>query len=151
MVATAPCTAQWAVTVAHASMAGGCGVDDAAEPPASLWVSMSGPVEGEVVEVDASSVVAGLTAAAGLADALVVVYTRAVDGAGNVQSAVRTQLYVDTTVPGIVSVVSGPEAITLARAASFSFEVLDSSPGLLRFNHSLMNSDGVEVWIPSPL
>jgi len=141
---TAPCQAQWAFAVSRVAAVATCGVGSDSEPRGARWNSVMTPGGA----VDLGTGVADAMVSVGIADALVVVYTRAVDLAGNAQAATQLRLYVDMTRPGAVAVKSGPEPITLVRTAAFAFEVPDASPGVLRFNYSLVDSNDAEVRTP---
>jgi hypothetical protein len=71
-------------------------------------------------------------------------YTRAVDAAGNNQSASLVRWFVDVDAPAAPVLVSGPDPVTLSRAASIVIHVRDDSPGTLTFNYTL-------TYVPLPV
>jgi hypothetical protein len=134
---------QWALTVARVTTRAACDSSLVDVPPEALWRSVPEAAVGGEVALALGDLV---EAAVGRGqDAQVALFTRAVDGAGNVQPAARLAWFVDLGTPTAPGFLVRPDRLTLLRGASFELKVVDASPGSVSFHYTLTTSNGSAV------
>ena len=138
--ATAPCFRQWLLQ--PFTSAASCSLQVTLPSSASAWATLP----ADAAPLSLVPPVAAFTATNAVAR--FVLFTRAVDAAGNAGDVSAYEWWVDTLPPSPPVVVSGPDAVGLATLSIITLRLVgNTAPGHVRFDY-VLTADGAPYSVP---